>query len=74
MNGMDLARRLLEIYPNLAVILMSGYIAEDLDDFADRGRSVAFLQKPFTPSQLRAMVRTTLNRRPQRPAEEDGVF
>ena len=36
MSGVDLARRLMEMYPNLAVILMSGHGVEDLAGFARR--------------------------------------
>jgi two-component system cell cycle sensor histidine kinase/response regulator CckA len=67
MRGFDLGRQLLEKYPETAVILMSSG-AEDLTSVI--GSSMTLLQKPFTPSQLRAHVRATLNERRQRLSEE----
>jgi len=63
MGGVDLARRLMELYPNLAVILMSGQSTEDITVFAGPDNLVTSLQKPFTPTLLRATVRSTLNQR-----------
>jgi two-component system cell cycle sensor histidine kinase/response regulator CckA len=76
MSGVELVRRLMERDPNLAVVLMSGRDVEDLDGFGGADRPVAFLQKPFTPTQVRAQVRTTLNQRRQRLAKDatpDGL-
>jgi PAS domain S-box-containing protein len=73
MSGIDLARRLMEDHPNLAVVLMSGYSVEDLTGFGSPDHLVASLQKPFTPTQVRAKVRATLNLR-QRRLEEKAAL
>jgi signal transduction histidine kinase len=60
-GGPELAERLKPAYPDLRVIFMSGYT----DNKAVRGvmgdDSTAFLQKPFTPSDLLEITRRTLS-------------
>jgi len=61
MDGRTLSKQLRERYPNLPVILMSGY-AEDVH--AHRGAlagGVAYIQKPFRPDELAAKVREILD-------------
>jgi DNA-binding response OmpR family regulator len=69
MDGVELARRLIEVYPNLAVIGTSGSSPEDFAGVAGLDHPATRLQKPFTPAQLRAAVRTVLNQRRQKLAE-----
>ena len=69
MTGVELGRRLIERYPDLAVILMSGLGVEDLTGFAGAADAVAVFQKPFTPTQLRARIRASLTQRRQRLAK-----
>jgi two-component system cell cycle sensor histidine kinase/response regulator CckA len=60
MNGKELSKMLLGLYPQLKVLLMSGY-AENV--IARRGvldSEVAFIQKPFTSDGLAAKVRQLL--------------
>jgi two-component system cell cycle sensor histidine kinase/response regulator CckA len=60
MNGKVLSERLKEFYPDLKVLLASGYTA---DAFADRGvidPGDAFLHKPFSPAELAVKVREVL--------------
>ena len=64
MNGRDLARNLLSLYPRLGRLFMSGYTA---DVIADRGvldPGVHFLQKPFSTNDLAAKVREALDQDP----------
>jgi PAS domain S-box-containing protein len=61
MNGRDLSKRLLSLYPQLKRLFTSGYTAGVI---AHRGvieEGVQFLQKPFTPSTLSAKVREVLD-------------
>jgi DNA-binding NarL/FixJ family response regulator len=61
MNGKVLSERLKESYPDLKVLLTSGYTA---DAFADRGVIDAcdvLLHKPFAPDELAVKVREVLN-------------
>jgi len=61
MNGRDLARNLLSLYPEIKRLFMSGYTA---DVIAHRGvldEGVDFLQKPFSKEVLAAKVREVLD-------------
>jgi two-component system, cell cycle sensor histidine kinase and response regulator CckA len=60
MNGRDLAKNLLSLYPNLRCLFMSGYTA---DVIAHRGvldEGVQFIQKPFSGEGLAIKVREAL--------------
>jgi CheY-like chemotaxis protein len=60
MNGRELARNLLLLYPNLKCLFTSGYTA---DIIAHRGvlvDGVHFIQKPFSIDSLAAKVREAL--------------
>jgi len=61
MNGRDLAKKLLSLYPNLKRLFMSGYTA---DVIAQRGmldEGVHFIQKPFSNQELAVNVRMVLD-------------
>ena len=61
MNGRDLARQLLTLYPNMKRVFMSGYTA---DVIAHRGvldSGVHFIQKPFAQEALTRKVREVLD-------------
>lgn len=62
MNGRDLAKRLLSLYPHLKRVFMSGYTA---DVIAHRGvleENVCFLQKPFSMRNLDSKIREALQK------------
>ena len=42
--------------PDLKVVLMSGYAGASLPDLDEVRGEVAFLQKPFTPAELWAVL------------------
>lgn len=52
LSGVELARQLLERKPGLKVLYMSGYASELPFPGPASGPSVAFISKPFTPTQL----------------------
>jgi PAS domain S-box-containing protein len=61
MNGRELAKRLLSLYPDMICMFMSGYTD---DVIAHRGvleEGVHFIQKPFSPQGLSAKVREALD-------------
>ncbi|HEY2897886.1 MAG TPA: PAS domain S-box protein, partial [Gemmatimonadaceae bacterium] len=61
MSGIELAESIALSYPEIKVLLMSGYTR---DEAARRGIAsdrYAFLEKPFTPSKLAAKVRELLD-------------
>jgi response regulator RpfG family c-di-GMP phosphodiesterase len=60
MNGHDLARNLLSIYPNLKRLFMSGYTANVIAHHGVLDKGVHFLQKPFSMEDLVSKVREAL--------------
>jgi PAS domain S-box-containing protein len=61
MNGRDLARSLLSLYPELKRLFMSGYTADVIAHHGVLDSGVHFIQKPFSMSELAAKVRETLD-------------
>jgi two-component system cell cycle sensor histidine kinase/response regulator CckA len=64
MNGTALARQLVAMRPDMALLFVSGYADYAGDDGlpADgHGRAAAFLQKPFTPDTVARTVRSVLD-------------
>jgi CheY-like chemotaxis protein len=60
MNGRDLARQILSLYPNIKRLFMSGYTADVIAHHGVLDEGVHFLQKPFTLESLTAKVRDVL--------------
>ncbi len=65
MNGVELAQRIAEIRPQMAVLLSSGYSEEAIGQQPATGPQLMFLAKPYTPESLLRRVRETLDRRTQ---------
>ena len=61
MNGRELARQLVEIWPSLRVLYLSGYTDEAIVRHGVLETGVAFLQKPFTPEALILKTRQVLD-------------
>lgn len=59
-TGIEVARAVRQIHPNLPVLLMSGSAQHTLADQGMPDAPVGFLQKPFIPSQLIDKVQQTL--------------
>jgi PAS domain S-box-containing protein len=60
MNGRDLARNVLSIYPDIRRLFMSGYTANVIAHRGVLDEGVHFLQKPFSRNDLAAKVREAL--------------
>jgi two-component system cell cycle sensor histidine kinase/response regulator CckA len=61
MNGRELAEAIHKTRPTLRVLYASGY-TDDVELLRQlRENTVHFLQKPFTPTTLGAMVRAVLD-------------
>jgi CheY-like chemotaxis protein len=61
LNGKDLAEQITMLFPNIRIFFMSGYTA---DVIAHRGvldAGVAFIQKPFSMTDLMVKVREVLD-------------
>jgi DNA-binding NtrC family response regulator len=55
MNGIDVLRAVKSSFPDMPVILMTGYSVEDRAEAA-RSEACAFLRKPFEMSELKTVV------------------
>ena len=60
MNGRDLARNLLSLYPDLKRLFMSGYTANVIAHHGVLDEGVNFIQKPFTTQDLATKIRHVL--------------
>lgn len=60
MNGRDLTKNLLSIYPRMKRLFMSGYTAEVIAHHGVLEEGVHFIQKPFTPQEISTKVRELL--------------
>ncbi len=60
MNGRDLARNLLSLYPHLNRLFMSGYTANVIAHHGVLDEGVHFIQKPFTMQDLATKIRNVL--------------
>lgn len=61
LGGRELAERAREICPGIAVVFMSGYTTDEVLQRGVSSASELFLQKPFSPDELRDMItRATL--------------
>jgi CheY-like chemotaxis protein len=61
MNGIDLARRFREMFPDTRILLMSGYADEPDLRQALPDPTIEFLPKPFTPQELAEKLREVLD-------------
>ena len=60
MNGRDLAKNILSLYPDIKRLFMSGYTADVIAHHGVLEDGVHFIQKPFTINGLVATVRKAL--------------
>jgi len=61
MNGRDLAKNLLSLYPQVKRLYMSGYPADIIAHQGVLDEGVCFIQKPFTKNKLLTQVRKALD-------------
>ncbi|MGB3222720.1 MAG: PAS domain S-box protein [Desulforhopalus sp.] len=62
MNGRDLARNIMSIYPDIKRLFMSGYTANVIAHHGVLDQGVHFLQKPFSMKNLATKIREALDR------------
>ncbi len=60
MNGRDLAKNILSLYPGVKCLFMSGYTANVIAHHGVLEQGVHFIQKPFSMKDLGAKVRKAL--------------
>ncbi len=68
LNGPELAKRVLQHWPNIRVLYMSGYTTNAIVHHGVLDKGFHFLQKPFTPAALVSKVREVLDAPAQRAA------
>ncbi len=61
MNGRDLAKNLLSLYPQMRRLFMSGYTANVIAHHGVLDEGVNFIQKPFSAQDLATQVRRALD-------------
>jgi YesN/AraC family two-component response regulator len=61
MNGRDLAKNLLTLYPDMKCLFMSGYTANVIERHGVMKQGIHFLQKPFSVKAVAAKVRQALD-------------
>ena len=61
LDGPSLAKQLVQRYPNLRVLYVSGYTHDALAERSVLASGIEFLHKPFTSSSLLARVRAVLD-------------
>ena len=61
MGGKELANHLKHLHPHLRVLFMSGYTREAILDRGVLDRGTHFISKPFSPGDLRMVVRQVLD-------------
>jgi len=72
MNGPALAKQVRELRPEIKILYMTGYSGEFVrSDMLIPG--VSFIQKPFTPADLRRKIRKMLNDKPAARAAAAGT-
>ncbi|MBF0113391.1 MAG: response regulator, partial [Desulfamplus sp.] len=60
-NGRDLARNILSIYPDIKRLFMSGYTADVIGHQGVLDAGVNFIQKPFSKEELALKIRDSLS-------------
>ncbi len=63
MNGRDLAKNLMTLYPEISRLFMSGYTADVIAHHGVLDEGVHFIQKPFSTKGLAARIHEVLARR-----------
>ncbi|MFZ2958755.1 MAG: GAF domain-containing protein [Candidatus Ozemobacteraceae bacterium] len=61
MNGRDLAKNLLSLYPHLKYLFLSGYAADVLPNLEGSDKDGHFVQKPFSMEDLATKIRKILD-------------
>ncbi len=63
MNGRDLARHILSVYPDISCFFMSGYTADIIAHHGVLEADVHFIHKPFTARELAVKLRKALDKK-----------
>jgi YesN/AraC family two-component response regulator len=69
MSGIELAEAIMDAYPQVGVVLLSGYTAETLNLERVTMRGAMFVPKPVTSGQLLVAIRQAKGLRQANPRE-----
>jgi two-component system, cell cycle sensor histidine kinase and response regulator CckA len=61
MHGLELAKKLLALYPGIKSLFMSGYTADVIAEHGVLEENINFIQKPFSIKELGAKIRSVLD-------------
>jgi FixJ family two-component response regulator len=73
MDGPELARRAVELSPDLPVLFISGYTDDEIVRRGLLREGQPFLQKPFTPEALAKQVTTLLKQKQNRSDDRSAT-
>lgn len=62
MDGMEVLRQVVELYPNVPVVIITAYGTVETAVEAVKLGAVDFIQKPFSPKEIRTLVAEVLDR------------
>jgi CheY-like chemotaxis protein len=62
MDGFELLTHIMKHYPDIPVIIITGYSTQDMEDLARKGGAVGYIAKPFLIETLARQIMTTLRR------------
>jgi hypothetical protein len=62
MDGFTLLSRVMEFYPEIPVIIITGYSTPEMERLAREGGAVGYIEKPFMVEALARKIVTTLRR------------
>jgi len=62
MDGFDLLGRVMESYPDIPVIIMTGYSTPEMKRLAEQGGAVGYIAKPFLVEELARKIITVLRK------------
>jgi two-component system cell cycle sensor histidine kinase/response regulator CckA len=65
MSGIDLAERVIDLYPGVGIVLLSGYTAETLNLERITRRGATFVAKPVSTAKLLSAINGVMSREPQ---------
>lgn len=66
MNGRDLSKKILKLYPDMKCLFMSGYTANVIAHRGVLDEGVNFISKPFSRQELSLKLRDTLDENPKK--------
>ena len=76
MGGLDLLRKVKELHPNIAVIMITAYASPEDAIAAMKAGAYDYLTKPFKVEEIKAVIRNALTKTTAGPAAEApaGIF